>query len=330
MIIFLYGGDAYRIQQKLTLLKEKFISVRSQSKLNLSTFDLPKLNINELRVALLSKGLFSEKRMTILHNALTKKSNELFRKTIAHLVENYSLLQKDQKNIIIFQEGEIKLKDLGTEQKKLFSLLKREKFYPEFRPLTKAQAKKWAQDYAEKKKIKIEKRALDYIVDSLGNDLWAVKNELDKIKCSFKPTTKISLEKIKTTINTQPEENIWNLIEAFGQRDKKQASKLLIDQIEAGMGTDYMISMLAYQYRTILRVKSYLERKKRENFSSSQAMAKELGLHPYVFQKALNQQKKYDLSELKDVYRNLLEIDILKKTRQINAEILLNLLILKN
>jgi DNA polymerase-3 subunit delta len=330
MIIFLYGGDTYRIQQKLTLLKEKFTSVRSQSKLNLSTFDLLNLNINELRPALLSKGLFSEKRMTILRNALTKKNNEPFRKTIAHLVENYSLLQKDQKNIIIFQEGEIKLKDLKPEQKKLFSLLKNEKFYPEFRPLTKTQAKKWAQGYAEKNKIKIKKGAIDYIIDSLGNDLWAVKNELDKIKCSFKPATEISLEKIKKTIKAKPEENIWNLIEAFGQKDKKQASKLLIDQIEAGVGTDYIISMLAYQYRTILRVKSYLERKKEKNFSSSQTMARELGLHPYVFQKALNQQKKYDLSELKDVYQSLLEIDILKKTRQINTEVLLNLLILKN
>ena len=46
MIIFLYGEDDYRIQEKLAQLKEKFISVRSQSKLNLSTFDLLKLNIN--------------------------------------------------------------------------------------------------------------------------------------------------------------------------------------------------------------------------------------------------------------------------------------------
>jgi len=120
------------------------------------------------------------------------------------------------------------------------------------------------------------------------------------------------------------------LIEAFGKKNKKLASKLLINQIEIGMGTDYIISMLAYQYRTILRVKSYLKRKKRENFSSFQAMAKELSLHPYVFQKSFNSQKKYSLCELKRVYRSLLEIDILKKTRQIDAETLLNLLILKN
>lgn len=327
MIIFLYGADAYRIQEKLALLKEKFISARSQSKLNLSTLDLWQSNINELRPALLSKGLFSEKRMTILHNALSKKNNESFQKIITHLTENYSLLQKDQENIVIFQEGEVKLKDLSSSQKKLFSLLKKEKFYPEFRPLTKPQVKKWAEDYADKKKIKIEKNALNYIINSLKNNLWAIKNELDKIKYSFKPTTQISLEMIRKTLVPQPEENIWNLIEAFGQKDKKSASQLLIEQIEAGMGTDYIVSMLAYQYRTILRVKSCLEKQK---FSSSREMAQRLGLHPYVFQKAFNQQKKYTLSELKSVYRNLLEIDVLKKTRQIDAEVLLNLLILKN
>ena len=311
MIIFLYGADTYRSSAQLSLLKKKFTLERSQSNLNISTLSASSLKIDKIRQAILSSGLFSEKRMVIIQGVM----------------DIITKVKKDEKNILIFEEEEIKEKELNSTQKKLFTVLKKEKFYPEFRPLTKGKIKIWIEKYIKKNDLTIENQALNYIIDSLGNNLWAIKNELDKLIIDTSKN-QIQLKNTQNLIQPTAEQNIWNLIDAFGQKKKKLASQLLLKQIEAGMTTDYLISMLNYQYKIIMRMKAYTKGK--SGYISPQQAAKDLSLHPFVCQKALQQQQNYELKELKKIYQQLLKIDILKKTRQINAEILLNLLILKN
>lgn len=325
MIIFLYGADTYSSSAQLSLLKKKFTSERCQSNLNITVLSAPKLKIEKFRQAILSSGLFSKKRMVIVQNLLNKEasSDELIR-GIMDIIKN---IREDKKNILIFREEEIKEKELNDAQKKLFTILKKEKFYPEFRPLTKGKTKIWIEKFVKQNDLTIENQAIDYIIDALGNNLWAIKNELDKLIVVLSGD-QIQLQDAKNLIKPTAEQNIWNLIDAFGRKNKKLASQLLLEQIEAGMTTDYIISMLNYQYKTIIRVKSYV--KEKSGYISLQQLSKELSLHPYVCRKAFEQQKNYETKELKKIYQELLKIDILKKTRQINAEILLNLLVLKN
>jgi len=84
--------------------------------------------------------------------------------------------------------------------------------------------------------------------------------------------------------------------------------------------------MLARQYKIILKVKFGI----RNQPLSSARLAKMLGLHPFVCQKALRQEKNYSLIQLKKIYRELLKIDLLRKTTRIEPEVLLDLLIVKN
>ncbi len=327
MIIFLYGADTYRSSAQLSLLKEKFTFERSQSDLNISTLSAHDLKIEKFRQAILSSGLFSEKRMVIIENLFKKNaisSNDELIKGIIDIIQN---IREDKKNILIFKEGEIIEKELSEAQVKILAILKKEKFYPEFKPLTKSKIKIWIEKFVKQNNLTIESQAIEYIVNSLDNNLWAIKNELDKLIVGL-AKNQIQLKDVQNMIKPTAEQNIWNLIDAFGQKNKKGASQLLLEQIEAGMTTDYLISMLNYQYKIIMRMKSYVGKK--SGYISPQQAAKDLSLHPFVCQKALQQQQNYELKELKKIYQQLLKIDILKKTRQINAEILLNLLILKD
>jgi len=327
MIIFLYGADTYRSFAQLSLLKKKFTSERSQSDLNISNISISNLKIEKFRQATLSSGLFSEKRMIIVQNLLGKEASASANKLIHGLMDIIENIKKDKKNILVFREEEIKEKDLTNAQKKLFAFLKKEKFYPEFQPLTKSKVKIWIEKLVKENGLTIENQALDYIIDTLGNNLWAIKKELEKLIVGILGK-QIQLQDVRNLIRPRVEQNIWNLIDAFGQKNKKLASQLLLEQIEAGMATDYIISMLNYHYKIIMRIKSYTENEPPGHVSAQQ-IAKDLCLRPFVCQKALQQQN-YEIKELKKIYQQLLKIDILKKTRQINAEVLLNLLILKN
>lgn len=327
MIIFLYGADTYRSAKQLLLLKDKFISERSQSDLNILTLPAFKLKIEELRRAILSGGLFSEKRMVVVEKLLNKESVTFGDKLIPEIINIIEKIKEDKENILIFKDEEIDEKDLSDVQNKLFIILKKEKFYPEFKRLSKGKVKIWVEKIIKENNLIIEEKALDYLIETSGNNLWIIGNELDKL-IAHPQQDQILLDDIKDLVKPTPEQNIWNLIDAFGSKNKIIASQLLLEQTEAGITTDYLISMLNYQYKIIIRVKAYLMGKSGQNISPQQ-IAKDLSLHPYVCQKALSQQENYKMEELKKIYQELLEIDILKKTRQIDAEVLLNLLIIK-
>lgn len=333
MIIFLYGPDTYRSRQKLSALKQKFISQKDKNELNVSNIVYGNdLTVDELRKTVLTSGLFSKKRLIIIEGSLKNQVHKSTqKKTDTVTEETINILKKsrqDKDNIIIFWEEEVKQKELTNLQKKLYQLLKKQKYAQEFTLLKPGQIKDWIKKEVEKQGIKIEQKATNLLTDIYGNNLWFIKNELDKLIAAQNNSFKIiQLKDLKNTVSSKVEQNIWQLTDALGQKNKKLALRLLCNQLKTGTNIDYLISMLAYQYRIIFRIKSYI---KNNQIYSHYQLAKKLSLHPFVCQKGLQQEKNYTLEELKKIYNQLLTIDLLRKTKPINPEILLDLLIIKN
>ncbi len=349
MVIFLYGPDTYSSKQKLSKLKQKFSQQKDKQGLNISAIQAGDLSVDELRKFVLTGGLFAEKRLIIIEGILSKiettprrqtngqqPSESLIQETINILKKSsayFGKKTKDKNNIIIFWDREIKQKELTNSQQKLYQLLKKEKYAQEFKLLKPDQIKIWIKKETKKQGMEIEEKSVKFLMDICGNDLWTLKNELDKLAAaSFSPDlpkreSVIYLENLKDIILSKTEQSIWQLTDALGRKNKALSLKLLSDQLRNGTSVDYLISMLAHQYRTIFRIKSHLETNR---FSSLYQLANQLNLHPFVCQKVLEQEKNYTLGELKKIYQRLLEIDFLRKTRPINPEVLLDLLIVKN
>ncbi|MCH7759175.1 DNA polymerase III subunit delta [Patescibacteria group bacterium] len=339
MIIFLYGPDSYRSRQKLLDLKKKFVHQQDKQALSVSIINGHDLTIDGLRKSLLSHSLFSQKRLIIIEEILKEKINKQKQSQLEAVIKEIIKILKNKiqeknsptdktSNIFIFWEPEIKLKELTQIQLKLYQLLIKTKYVQEFKPLTQIQLKNWVEKEVEKNGAKIENQAIKLLTEIYDSNLFAIKNELDKLVARQNDGRSIiSVQDLKNIIFNKTEQNIWQLIDAIGQKNKKLAISLLSDQLKNGAKIDYLISMLAHQYRTIFRIKSYL---KNHSVVSHYQVAKVLSLHPFVCQKGIRQEKNYNLEELKKIYHQLLEIDFIRKTRPINPEILLDLLIIKN
>ena len=142
----------------------------------------------------------------------------------------------------------------------------------------------------------------------------AIENELNKLLFLKERKRLIKAEEVEKLI-LKTNQKIFKLIDAVGNKEKKTALKLLNEQVEAGIGIENILSLLIRQYSLILRLK--ISPKKR------------MSVHPYVLQKALEEETKYSLEKIKKIYSELLKIDFLRKTRPIDPQILLNLLIVK-
>jgi len=333
MLFFIFGEDTYRSRKKLQDLKEKFLksqkrggpakswsaSLAGQAGGNLFHLSAEEITPELLKKVFSSQQLFSQKKLTIIENLFSLKKDLI--EKISDFIHG---IERDKNNNLILFETKIERKKFNQATKKLFDKLKKIKYSQEFPLLSSWQLKAFIKKNFLKDAA-IEEKALDLLIEFLGNNLWAIKNELDKLVSLHQRKKIIKEEEIKKLV-LKTNQEIFKLIDAIGDKRKKIALKLLNEQIESGISIEDILYLVGRQYGIILKMKAFLQNEHENIFEFS----KKIGIHPYVAQKAKEEENKYDLEELKKIYRDLLKIDFLRKTNPIDPKILLNLLIVKN
>ena len=320
MIIFLYGEDTYRSGQKLNQIKDKFLKEVDLSGMNLTTMDGAKLKFEEFNHQVKASPFLARKRMVIVKNLISDNKSKEIQKEVVELL-NTEWKNPKEDNILIFWEATDHSK---TKTKSaLWDRLVKEKFAEQFQPLKPIQLNSWVEKEIIKKGGKIEKSSVPLLAALVGNDLWQMSGEIDKLIsfCQEKPITTADIEKL---VKAKFDDNIFNLVDALSNNNKKLALKLMSDQFNAESDEMYLLAMLIRQFRILLLTKDLSE--KNPHLGKEQ-VSRELALHPFVAQKALWQIKNFSLDKLKQIYQMLLEIDLKIKTSSLKPRVLFDLFI---
>lgn len=304
MIIFLYGEDSFRSLAKLNEIIDSYKKVH-KSGLNLVDFDCQNNEFEDLKDNFKIVGMFAEKKLIILKNLfLSKKFQEDFQENVKEL--------NDIKDVIVVFE-----KDKVDERLKLFKLLKKEAKAQEFNYLSGVNLLNWTKNEFAKYGAKIDTQALDLLLNFVGSDLWQLHNEVLKLS-NYKAKQIINSDDIKLLVRPKIDSDIFKTIEAVANKDKKLAINLIKKHIlaeDSGV-CFYLLSMIAYQIKTLLIIKDLVEK------NTPYAMiAKKAGLHPFVVQKNYYFCNKFTLSELKKIYRRIYEVDFDIKTGKLDPEL---------
>ncbi|MDX9893638.1 MAG: DNA polymerase III subunit delta [Patescibacteria group bacterium] len=329
MIIFLYGPDTFRSHRKLEELKAKFIKEVDKSALNIEILDGVDLEPAEFEKAVSTPPFLAKKRLVIIKNLITKNKGQKIQKEILTTLEKPNLTD----TIIIFWEGEVgtptksRSKTAGQRSQSLLNRLKQEKYAQEFNLLTESELQRFIQAETKNQGIKIESPAIRLLANLVGNDLWQLNNEIQKLS-AFAKNQPITTTQIAELVKTKIDENIFNLTDALGQKNKSLALKLVADQLANGMMPTELLSKITWQFKNLLLVKDFVQ-ENGQGYPPSR-LTYQLGLHPFVIKKTMSQVSQHQLPTLKKIYRQLLKIDRQIKTSQINPEVLFDLLIVKD
>jgi DNA polymerase-3 subunit delta len=324
MIFFLYGEDTYRSRQKLKAIKEKF-KTSDKSGVNLVVLDGEKTPIKNICQEILTIPFLYEKKLIIIENLQKKRGGGQD--------EIIKLIEKDKipkSSIIVFWEGG----DI-PENTKIFNLLDRPKYAENFPLLTETKLTKWVEAETKNKKIKIEAPALKLLTSYVGSDLWQMANEIEKLTAYVKTKKEkqdiITASDVDLLVKSKLDDNIFNLTDALGNKNKKLSLKLIGEQIKGGLSASHIFVMLIRQFRILLQIKELLQNEypfiSPGDPAIQQKIARELGLHPYVVKKALSQSKNFKLEELKKIHEKLLSMDIKFKTTNLDPQLLLDLFV---
>ncbi len=315
MIIFLYGPDTYRLRQKLNEIVEHYKKIH-QSGLNFKIFDLEEESFQDFQNEIKSVSMFAEKKLIVLRGALSNKDfKENFLKNSKKFIVS--------KNVILFyEEGEV-------PKDEFVSFLKKRGESQEFQLLDKIRLKNWVKKELENYKAKIENRALDKLIDFVGNNLWQMSNEIRKL-VSYKleshargaGTCEILSRDIEILVKPKIEPEIFKTIDAIASKNKKQAVGLIHKHLEKGDPPLYLLTMINFQFRNLLIIKDLI--KKGRPFYTFQKLT---GLHPYIVKKSYPQAQKFTIEELKKIYQKIFQADLDIKTGRVGPETALDLLI---
>lgn len=167
------------------------------------------------------------------------------------------------------------------------------------------------------RKIQIDYQTIDYIYKTVGNNLYDIESELNRLLISIEGLKKIDAETIKKFIIPVRKYSIFDLLNAFRDKDIANALEIGLNLIENNSPLVYIISMLQRYFFSLL---SFNEIK--SQYKSDEKVAAIIGCHPYFLKDYELASKRYRFEELEKIFDILLNKDIELKSLNLKEEVI--------
>ena len=302
MIIFLYGKDSYRINQKIKEITKRY-EAKNPSGLNLVSFDFVENRLEDFLESARSSSLIPEKKLIILKNAFKIDSEAILK-----FLKSQNLSQRDDMILIIITFGDF-------DKSELFKyLIKKPNQAQNFKPLKAYEVKSWAKQFSGSLGTDFTSEALDFLISNCGLDLWRLDCEIRKL-ADFKAGGIISKSQVEELIVSSMNYSIFGLTDALAKKNKKKALEALYTALDNGEKPTELLGLLAWQIRNLLR------------FKSNPDKSSDLKLHPFVLEKIRESARFFSVDELNAILSKIIDLDLAFKTSDLNEKTALSLLI---
>ncbi len=181
---------------------------------------------------------------------------------------------------------------------------------------------RWIQGQVKKAGGDMDHYAAQMLAANIGGNLQILSTEIEKLTLYKGDDGAITAEDVALLSPYGAETNIFNLVDALGNRNGKQAALLLRQKLSEGSEPFQLFAMIIRQFRLLIQVKSLAQQG-----LQPPAIAQSLRLHSFVAGKISQQSKQFSLDQLKRIYAHLLEIDMGAKTGKMELETALDLLV---
>jgi DNA polymerase-3 subunit delta len=294
----IWGQDSFRSRQKVAEIINKYRQKSGETDLiRLKGENLQSEDFFSYTSAL---PFFAQKRLIIVEDLLGQGDKEV-QKKIAKVLPILPAT-----TVLVFWE-----KEDPAPSGPLFKLLNIPGKSANFQKLPPNKLPLWIKKKVAKEGGKIEPEAVEKLVQYVGDDLWRMDNELNKLLAHSPHIIKII--DIETLVEPQIKEKIFDLIDCLAI-DKKKTVRVLQKLLALGEDELKIFGMIVYQFRNLLLVK---------DIQTHKGDFKKLGLHPFVLSKTRAQAQNFTFNELCAIYRQLLDLDLAMKTGKIEPRIAL-------
>ena len=303
MVITLVGANGFGLDIELHKLVQAFVV--QYGELSLERIDCQEAEIEQIREALTGLPFLSAKKMVVLRSPTTNKQ---FVEQAETLLEGLP----DTTDLIIV---EAKL----DKRLALYKYLKKSTDYREFAELDNYKLASWLADEAKAGKGSISTNDARYLIERVGTNQLLLASELQKLLI-YEP--KITRGTIELLTEATPQSTIFDLLEAAFNGRTERAIGIYEEQRAQKVEPVQIIAMLSWQLHILAVIKTAGDR-------SSDQIAKEARINPYVIGKSQAIARTLSYQKLKTLIAELLDIDVKSKSQAIDIDAALKLYLIK-
>jgi DNA polymerase-3 subunit delta len=219
-------------------------------------------------------------------------------------------------NHLVLVEGRL---ERATPLRTALSALAQVRHFPVLR---NAELAAWAAERAQAAGYAFASGALVRLAALAGDDLRNLASEIEKLGlyAGGRPVTAADVDNL---VPGSSETSIFTLVDAVVERQFTTALRAMHSMLEAGAAPQYLLFMLARQFRLVLLAREL----GRQGVGGSDLMDR-LGMRSeFPFRKTVRQASRYTARAVQQALERLLEADVAMKTGRQDPELALELLV---
>lgn len=304
-VYLLTGDETFLLRSYKKRLKYAIIG---EDDMNYSYYEGKDTDVNSVIDNAQTLPFFSERKLIIVENSGWCKSGGTD-------MADY-LSQPDDFTYFVFIETEV------DKRNKLYKKINETGYVCELNHPKADEMVNWAAGMLMQAGKKITRSDIEMFLESTGNDMELVKNELDKLIAYSGDKDHISREDIEAVTTVTLTNKVYDMCRAITQKKHAEALRLYEDLLalrESPMSIMYKISR---QFKQLLDVKDLLD----DGYRQDMIMSK-LHIPSFVASKLIQQARGYDRNSLMDHIDRCLELEEAFKTGDMPERLAVELLI---
>lgn len=322
-IIFLFGADTYRSHEKLRIIEQRYIDA-ALGDTNLKKLDGATLTFTDFVRQVMAVPFLAKTRLVVIENLLIAG-----RKDLQEEIDRFLPKIPESSVVCFFEKG------VPDKRNRLFKQLVKNKFVEEFSLLDRVALEKWVRQRVAKLGFSLESKAVQFLIATVGSDLWRMANELSKLAAYAKSGLAASqsthqpplltADQVAVMVFREDQADVFELAAAVARGDSRGGLAALRTLLAQGEAELYILSMITWQFRTLLAAVEAYESGVRHQYD----LARAAGIAPFVAQKLLPLLPKLSLPGLLAHHDRLLDYDAAIKTGELEPTQALELLIVE-
>lgn len=320
MFYIFHGENTHSAWETLDKIKAK-IGDPDMLSLNTTRLEGKGLRVSNLMDACNAMPFLAPKRLIIVENYFNSKPDG---KEVDKLLD-YLANIPDSARLFFIENKSLK------SNSRILKLAAKEEVagvVRKFEPMVGPKLEQWIIKRTAEKGGKMHPAAARMLASNAGNDLALLDNEIEKMvlyrlsQANLDEVNEIVAQDVQLLSPHIAEVNIFDLVDALGNRNGARAASLLQQKLNEGAEPFLIFSMFVRQFRMMIQVKELADMNMRPP-----EISKETKFHSFVVGKVLNQARSFSMKQLEQIYAHLLDIDVRVKTGKGDLVTALNMLV---
>jgi DNA polymerase-3 subunit delta len=314
---FLFGNDEFAITRKLKEFESDFTDPTSAD-MNTARLDARSCSEDDLNNAVNAMPFLAKRRLVLLQNPSSKYNNPAARKKFLTFIEK----APETTRLVMYESVEPKEVEkhwLVKAAEKNNKLIQTRAFMlPRLKDMNG-----WIINETRNQGGQIEPRAAEMLKDMVGVDTRQAGMEIAKLLAYVNWARTITAQDVEAVCIVTSQQSVFDFVDALANGNGKSAQHLLHRLLESE--DEFSLwGMVIRQFRLLIQAREILDQR-----GNKDDVARALGVHPFVAEKAAQQATRFSIESLEYIYRKLLAIDEGVKTSQVTLDLALDTLVVE-